>query len=621
MSKNSALLSAFSLLLITSTIQAHGGSYRGPVPGTQSPPRVAGGGAEPPKTATTPTKKALGIQQFDRAWFVWWEYHKAAYINRDRRIAGDETALGPAGATSVRRALDRGYVDQTLVPAFVRVLAKGSGNRELITGSLIGLARLRPKDEVTPAITAYLKQNREYAETAALSLGICASPSAFPVLLGLATNDKSALKWIRSSRVSYRIRSFSLYGLGIWCRQSADNYARSQALAAVIRIIDVESRSRRRKLRSDTLVAAFHALRLIVGGSQGTSGDLMRKDGLRCLVDYVQDAKNKDMLVRSHVVNALGETLGRNQDPTGQVRKLLVSILEDRKEPAIVQQSAVISLGRMGRPEDRELVDRLAAFATKGKDGHARNLALMALARIASDEARTALLGMRLRQGGQWQLLALAVLDVERRRRSGNVEVDKTIGESLMAGIGSSRGSIGPGSAVATALGIHGYLPAVALLQKALDPKLMTHDNAWLVQSLGLLGASTSADEIRRMANRALAHPVLLTRIATALAQLGDEGIGAWLVKQLRSRKYTIEKASVALALGNVGGVAEADQLIKVLQSTRQEDMVRGFAAIALGMMGEPTRLPWHYDLLSGINYIAQTETLVGSGNGVLEIF
>ena len=621
MPKIRAALAAIAALIFAHSLPAHGGTYMGPIAGNKSPPRVAGGGAAPTKTGTTPVKAGLQIKNYDRAWFIWWEFNKGAYINRDRRVAGEKTPANPTGSTSARMALDRGYVEQSLVPAFVSVLKRGSGNRELITGSLIALARLRPKDEVIPTIAAYMKKNQEYEETAALALGISGSKSALPILMALAANDKSARKWIRGSRVGYRTRSFALYGLGLWCRQNANNYASSQALAVVLRIIEVESKSNRRKLRKDTEVAALQAIRLIVGGVEGVSGDLLRKDGLRCLVAYIQDKKKKDVLLRSHAVNALGETLGRNEDPTGQVKKLLVSILNDRKAPAMVHQSAVISVGRMGRLDDDDLLECLDRYTRKGRDGHAKNLALIAMARIASDEARDLLLNPGSRIGGPWAVIALAVLDVERRKRFGTNEVDKTIGERLMQ---SSRGAFrmtGANGALAIAIGVQGYLPAVDRLEGGLNPKLMTNDSAYLALALGLLGAKSSEKKIRKMADRALEYPVLFTRIATALGQLGHEGLGDHLVRQLRSRKYTVEKASVALALGNVGGVAEADQLIKVMKSSRQEDLVRGFAAIALGMMGEPTKRPWHYDLLSGINYIAQTETLAGSGNGVLEIF
>ncbi len=615
-----ALATVAALFVLGSpSLLAHGGVYRGP--GTSEVPRVGGAGrpgTPRPTGPITPGQIPMPVEIHDQSWFVWWEYNKSPYFYRDRLVAGEAVSQGERKGRSVRFVLAAGYVEQTLVPLFIKILKRGSSNRELLTSSLIALARLRPKEDAIPTIARYLKRNQEYAETAALALGISGNKAALPILLTLAANKRAAGKWVRGTRVNYRTRSFALFGLGIWCRQTDDSYSRAKALVVVLRILQKEAKSRERHLRQDTEVAALHALRLIVSGSEGTSGDVLRRDSIGFLLDYIRDRKKADLL-RSHAVSALGLALGRHADPTGKAKALLLKVLADDSESKWVHQSAVISLGFMGKEKDRNLLEQLDIYVREGKDSHARNLARIAMARIASDEARTLLLQRFLVGREDWDALALAMLDAERRKRPGLDQVDKTIGDALLTGSRMS-GSTRTGSALSIAIGIQAYRPSIDSVAAAFDDKAITIYNAYVAESLGLLQAVSSQKKIKKLAERSLRHPGVFSKAILALGQLGTPDVGSYLGKLLRTRRYTVEKASVALALGYVGGVREADLLIRVVKNRNQEDLVRGFAAVALGIMGEPTKLPWYHHFLEGVNYVARTSTLTDGGKGVLEI-
>ena len=619
-----ALVAILALVLVASgTLLAHGGFYRGP--GPNKAPRagggVTGGPAKPgvPGTQGTPGLPALS---FDDAWYIWWEYNKDGYLYRDRLSAKEASAGSLTAARGRRAALKRSYVEQTVIPLLIQVLLKGSKNRELITGALIALARLKPKDEAIPVIADYLDETQEFSETAALALGISGSKAALPILLSLASDTAEGAEATGHTRVHYRTRSFALYGIGIWCQQREDNYQKLKVLPALLAILGKESKRRDKNLRQDTEVAALQAVRLLAPGGDDVASELLRRDAIEFLLAYVKNRKKKAALLRSHAVSALGGVLGHHEDPTGKVRDVLVDVLDDRRAQGWVHQSAVMSLGRIGLVDDGELQKRLDLYMRKGKDRHARHLASIALGRIASDDCRQLLL-KRLRkartQDRTWIALALGVLDDVRRERLGNPAVDKTIGDALYQVARKFKAKENR-AALSIALGIQGYRDGASLISAWIDPSFKTIYNGYYAEGLGLLHARAAQGTIRKLVDASLRHPAVLAKAVLALGQLGDPAVAPFLVDLLRSRKSSLVQASVSQALGNVGGEREADQLVEIVGDKKERDIVRGFAAVALGIMGEPTKLPWHYKLSSGLNYLAQTETLVGGGLGVLEI-
>ena len=181
-------------------------------------------------------------------------------------------------------------------------------------------------------------------------------------------------------------------------------------------------------------------------------------------------------------------------------------------------------------------------------------------------------------------------------------------------------GSSEQGAALAIAMGIQDHAPTIRQVAAAFNPKVVTVYNSYVAESLGLLHARSSQKAMKLLARRSLRHPAVFSKTILALGQMGDPEVGSYLGKRIRTSRYMLEKSSAALALGNVGGIREADQLIKIVKDVNQEDPVRGFAVVALGVMGEPTRLPWYHALMMGVNYLARTETLAGGGKGVLEI-
>jgi HEAT repeat protein len=580
------------------------------------------GGPSKPGVPGTPGGQGRAAFSFDDAWYIWWEYNKDGYLYRDRLSASEAAAAGGTKTSGPRAALKRSYVEQTVIPLLTQVLQKGSNNRELISGSLIALARLKPKDEVIPTIARYLKENQEFSETAALALGITGSKAALPILLSLAADNKEGAQATGHKRVHYRTRSFALYGIGIWCQQSKDNYQKLKVLPTLLTILGKESRRRDKNLRQDSEVAALQALRLLAPGSKDTSGDLLRKDAIEFLLKYMASKDKKASLLRSHAVSALGGVLGRHEDPTGKALPALLDILDDRRAQAWVHQSAILSLGQVGAADDSELLKRLSLYMRKGKDRHARHLASVSIGRIGSDEAREFLLKSLPKaktQDRTWIALGLGVLDDVRRTRTGSKEVDRTIGDSLLQ-ISRKVKMKANRSGLAIAMGIQGYRPAGPMIAAWIQPRIKNMFNAYFAESLGLLRAKSAQDTIRDLADRSVRHPGIFAKAVLALGQLRDPAVAPFLVDQLRSQNSSLVQASLAQALGNVGGEREADQLVEIVGDRKERDIVRGFAAVALGLMGEPTKLPWHYQLSSGINYLAQSETLVGGGMGVLEI-
>ncbi|MEZ5989491.1 MAG: HEAT repeat domain-containing protein [Planctomycetota bacterium] len=496
-----------------------------------------------------------------------------------------------------------------------------------MTGALVALGRIQPGDEAVPLISRYLGEQQEYAETAALALGMTGAQAALPILLQLAEDGPEARKLCKDKKVNYRTRAFALYGLGIWCTRSDRGYDKARVQRAVIGLLDDRpdrNRERRRaddELRQDTQVACLHALRLCRADPTEPSGEILRREALEFLLYYLADEDRPD-LVRAHAVSALAGVLGRDDDPTGKGKARLLELLGGRREQGIIHQSCVMGLGRVGHEDDRDLIKDLARYADDGKDRTARFLAYIAIGRIAGDDSRNYLMGKMRNaktQERNWLVLALGLLDDTRRQRSGATDVDRTIGEAILqAGrkikIHDNRG------AYAVALGMQGYVAGAPLVRSWIKPGLKMIFNGYFAEGLGLMRDGASLDAIRGLVDDSLRHPGILAKAVLALGQIGDRAVAPFLMTLLREQSSAAVMAGVSQALGQVGTEKEAEELLRIVADDAGLDLARGFAAVAVGLMGEPTKLPWHLPLSDGINYLAQTETLVGGGNGVLEI-
>jgi len=63
-------------------------------------------------------------------------------------------------------------------------------------------------------------------------------------------------------------------------------------------------------------------------------------------------------------------------------------------------------------------------------------------------------------------------------------------------------------------------------------------------------------------------------------------------------------------ALGQVGDTRAIEPLRALLENTKNKDLARAFAVVALGIIGEKTPLPWNAQISANCNYGASTVAL-----------
>ena len=89
----------------------------------------------------------------------------------------------------------------------------------------------------------------------------------------------------------------------------------------------------------------------------------------------------------------------------------------------------------------------------------------------------------------------------------------------------------------------------------------------------------------------------------------------------LRDAKSMTEQATLARSLGLIGDGRTVEPLLSMLARQDLPASTRGFAAVAVGGVADPSPLPWRAPIVEGINYCAVVPSLAsGDGTGIFEI-
>ena len=238
------------------TPPALGGGSTG-APGAGVPGAPASGTAGGPATgALTPgpvPREAVS------SWVNWWELNKDPYLGLHFELTpfpetGDDD-WDPAPLLPTRAE-----IEQVVVPALERSLAREK-NPSVLTAALVARARITrfapPADPAalvelfTPFLAA---NNQDVAETAALGLGLIATPDAVGVLIPLLEDAPRGRDLVGSTSVPARTRAFAAYGLSL-AAPALESPWRERAVAALARTIQRSDGATR-----DVEVAAVTAL-------------------------------------------------------------------------------------------------------------------------------------------------------------------------------------------------------------------------------------------------------------------------------------------------------------------------------------------------------------------------
>jgi HEAT repeat protein len=646
-----------------------GGGSGGPL--SPVPPGAPGGGVGAGGSGPTSSGGGDGGGDDLTQWQFWWGFNKGPYLNLKAHIHSGRPVTGSEefylGFGEELQGLDRmrpsaQKIRDVVVPALVGALRTESSN-DIVTGALVALAKIGEtegedgRSPTTDEILRFLSSsNQEIAETAAVALGILANDSErnLGVLTALLEDDAERLRRGHDVQilgaVPDRTRSFAAYGLGLIGGRAGDPQRAQIARTLVRRLEDPGTLSGTR----DLAVACFTALGLVplpVDPTAPALGELTepevvltRQQQIAWLMAQYED-ETWNHLVRAHVPTAVARLLESPKAELASVRtvvarRLLADMSRHSKVSREIKQSVTLALGEIGDCDDDaldvEIRAALMAVPEENKDQLARRFALIALAHAAGTpgDHGDPLAGLAGRKGARayllqklarstvqlrpWAALALGVQ--ERSLADHGVETSLDVSRALRERLAEARAPDEVG-ALSVALGILSDPEATPGMLTKLEATSDYDAKGYVCVGLGLIGDGAAVAPIQELVAASKYRPALLRSASIGLGLLGDKNVVDELVAMLAQASGLSSQASIASALGIIGDSRSVDPLIGMLEDREKTALARGFAAAALGIVGDKESLPWSTRISIGINYRANTETLTSpsQGTGILD--
>ncbi|MFG0317521.1 MAG: HEAT repeat domain-containing protein [Planctomycetota bacterium JB042] len=294
----------------------------------------------------------------------------------------------------------------------------------------------------------------------------------------------------------------------------------------------------------------------------------------------------------------------------------LLKLATARRTRNMVRQSCVVALGRLAAPEDAEVVDGLLDLAEKANDEPTRNFAFIALGEIGARAAadgrhekllreitRTTLTNLvrpKKRSNLPWAATACALVA---RALPADHELRETLTKRLFK-TWEKTNNPDRRAALAIGLGLAGSVEHGDALLSELKRSGNRDENGVLAEALGLMRHEASRPVLKELLDgeRDVDYRI---QLATGLGLMGDVEVSRLLTDELADSKSLGDTAAIAKALGNVGDRSAILPLLKLAQTRDRPGLARGFACVALGLIGEKTPLPWNARVTTGSNYLA----------------
>jgi HEAT repeat protein len=664
------VVAASTLLVVTPVTLAHGGTYRGP--GDTVPANPGGGGGKTPNpgSPTTPTPGSPstptgpttpggtggqrgspitnpgspGPSRGGRTggdslepdlcqWQFWWEFNKDPFIKLKRAIYGsgrivtgsDECYFTRGKKSDAEDLLRPGQKDiaTKVVPKLIQAL-ETVNQRDITSSCLVALARIgMEEDRILPLMRARLSESdQEISETAALAMGILASPKAVNDLIALVTDGPAGRELCkRRNEVPFRTRSFAAYGLGLIAHANADIDLKEKIFDALKSIVEADKVSIR-----DLRIAAINGMRLLrINPTDGEKAEKLLNRTLDTLMAFYNARKPNEEQSQAHVPVAIARLLGKELDQKDVYKERWMTDLNEGKKSDWIRQSCALALGVMARAADDKYSKALQIYFDKGRDQQARYFSVMALGLIGGEKNRTFLL--RMVEDGKkidkaWAALSLGVMNHQLCETDKNAEIDSAAGALICKQLGENKNPEVQGG-LAIALGLLKYTKGADEVLAVLRNNVKEDELAgYCCLALGLMGHRDARDEIKSVVEESLRRPERLKQAAIGLGLLGDQSAGEVLIKFLRENNSLAAVSAVAGALGFIGDQRSLDPLNEMLFNKDLTDVARAFAAVALGIVADKEEFPWNSKIAANLNYRANTETLTdkAAGTGILDI-
>lgn len=639
-------------------------------PGSPRPagPRAPGtgpAGSPTPGSHPSPSPLSGGASGVDlSSWFWWWQFNREPFLQLRAHLDADRTRSGSDGyflgrgdrAASVRR--ERGPTEEEIsrrvVPSLLRALTTKPSN-DLATACLIAIARVgndraaNEQREIDRVLRTFLRDaNQEVSETAVVALGILGTDSAALLLGDILLDGATGRSALDTDSISDRTRAFAAYSLAVLGNRAEKEDVRRYVVSKLALALDAETRG-----TPDLPTACVIALGRVPlawrgapeSGAAEPSADpppvTSREGQVHRLLAIVGDHRNAHRTVRAHAAAALGALLAEGDTiphpavVDDAVEQLVRGLGGAPRASAEITQSCAIALGMIGDDDEdeRDAAVRAALLeaGTDASDRATRFLSLLALGRVGarrgsgaepdlapSRERLLGLLGRGRADARHWAALSLAILERGRLAYGESVSPDTRV--AIHEALRSAR-SPADVAAFGLATGLLHDPAGGELLTAQLAAMSDDTSRGFVAIGLGLLEERSALETLRPLVQESAYRPALLQDVCVALALLADREIVDVLIENLREVKSLAAQASIARALGRIGGSEAVEPLLKLISDSDRPDAARALAAIALGLVADRDELPWNSILSVDSNYLAAPATLLDQqGFGILNI-
>ena len=630
-----AVLAAFFFVLYDFS-SGHGGQYRGPndtvppnlggpgdttppsnpngpaTPGPAGPttagpkgPGTAGPGSMGPRGSTTGglgRKRNAGGEGFER-WEFWWEQNKESFLNLKNRLSQSGNVTGSAGFLSGRGRKDEASNSKRPTPEIIKsdILptlkeALKEDNADILDSAVLALARvMRAKDAdliLEDMVTLLGSTYQTAQQSATLSLGVLGSPKAIPYLGDLMIDSSDGQKLVGRSKVPNLVRAFAALSLGL--------INSPETVDRLFTVIQREKDSER-----DLKGCAITALGLMQDNER-------HEDIVNFLIKLMADTK-MDPFIKAGVPTALG-MLG---DPVA-LSTVVKTFKQDKLNDWMVQ-SCAIAMGQLATIDNSEVITLLMKYIEKGKNDQARHFSYIALGQIGARDKELEKNMANHRKVANfllkeivkpskvthlpWAAISAAIHAQKQEVFQADV-IDKASEKFIDSKNPSHKG------AMAIALGLLNAKAHCDVLFKELKNSKEKALKGYICVALGLMNYKTAAEDIRKIAATEIASFRLRLQSATSLGLMGDTEAVDVLIDALKKGSTLSVTSSAAQALGRIGDISAIAPLREIVENDSGNDLARAFSAVALGIIGEKSDLPWNTVISENFNYRAKVEAI-----------
>ena len=288
-------------------------------------------------------------------------------------------------------------------------------------------------------------------------------------------------------------------------------------------------------------------------------------------------------------------------------------MLTSRSTDIHTRRSCAQALGRLLRDTDLDKESRkqaeraLLRTLAKGRDPIQRGFAAVALGGakvpLGSRELMDAI-----DRGGNAEIKPFCALALGLSARTLGKDRGKRIASFLLTELRKAK-QFDLSSALSIAVGLAGAENATdELLARVTKRKRNALVRGAAAQGLGLLG-SNDPDVHKILEEIAVKekNPGLLEDVVLALGLMGRRGVSAKLVAMLARTKSTRLQGRIILALGHLDSKTSIAPLLEMLKNSHERTLVREFAAVALGIMGDRRDTDLLFSLDAYFNFYATT--------------